>query len=119
MVITGRVTEDGVPEVILPIAGQLWPGIIDTGFNGDLELPERLHSTVQARFIGRMASLLASGQRIEEDLYLVEFPFDGQLVRAEATFVPNGEILLGTHLLRSDRLEIDFPAQSVVLQAVA
>ena len=117
--ITGRVTEEGVPVVMLPVAGQLWPGIIDTGFNGDVELPERLRPVVQARFIGRMASLLASGQRMEEDLYLVEFPFDGQVVQAEATFVPNGDILLGTRLLRSYRLEIDFPAQSVVLQAVA
>lgn len=36
---TGTVTDDGVPIIMLPVAGQMWPGIIDTGFNGDLELP--------------------------------------------------------------------------------
>ena len=109
-------TEDGVPVIMLPIAGQLWQGTIDTGFNGDLELPAGLRLFVNARFMGRMTSLLASGQHSEEDLYLVEVPFDGQMVHAEATFVPGQEILIGTHLLRSYRLEISFPAQTVLLE---
>lgn len=114
--ITGTVTDDGVPVIMLPIAGQLWQGIIDTGFNGDLELPEGLRSSVNARFVGRMTALLASGQQSEEDLYLVDFPFDGQLVHAEATFVPGQDLLIGTHLLRSYRLEIHFPARTVLLE---
>jgi hypothetical protein len=32
---TGTVTDDGVLIIMLPVAGQMWPGIIDTGFNGD------------------------------------------------------------------------------------
>ena len=114
--ITGTVTDDGVPMIMLPVAGQLWQSIVDTGFNGDLELPESLRSLVNARFIGRMTALLASGQHSEEDLYLVEVPFDDQMVHAEATFVPGQEILIGTHLLRSYRLEISFPAQTVLLE---
>ena len=55
--ITGTVTDDGIPMIMLPVAGQLWRGIIDTGFNGDLELPESLRSLVNARFIGRMTEL--------------------------------------------------------------
>ena len=113
--ITGTVTEDGVPVIILLVAGQVWQGIIDTGFNGDLELPEGLRSSVHARFIGRMTASLASGQHSEEDLYLVDFPFDGQRVEAEATFVSDQEILIGTHLLRSYRLAIHFPARTVLL----
>ena len=112
----GTVSADGVPVIMLPIAGQLWQGIIDTGFNGDLELPEGLRSSVHARFIGRMTASLASGQHSEEDLYLVDFPFDGQLVEAEATFVSDQEILIGTRLLRSYRLEIHFPARTVLLE---
>jgi len=114
-VITGTVTEDGVPVIMLPVAGQLWQGIVDTGINGDLELPEGLRSLVNARFLGRMTSLLASGRHREEDLYLVEVPFDGQLVQAKATFVPGQEILIGIHLLRLYRLEISFPARTVLL----
>ncbi len=81
---TGTVSDDGVPMIMVPVAGQMWPGIIDTGFNGDLELPETLRGSLTVRFIGRMSSLLARGQQIEEDVYLVEFPFDGQTVRLEA-----------------------------------
>jgi predicted aspartyl protease len=117
-VITGSVTANGVPVIMLQVAGQLWPGIIDTGFNGDLDLPDDLHRLVNARFIGRVSSLLASGQSAEEDIYLVEFPFDGRTIQAEATFVPGREILVGTQLLQSYRLAIHFPDQTVLLERV-
>ncbi len=90
--------------------------MIDTGFNGELELPERLRSNVNAQFVGRLTSLLAADQRIEEDLYLVDFPFDGRIVRVQATFVTGDEILIGTEMLGDYRLEIDFPAQTVSLE---
>src|SRR5437879_4662012 len=93
----------------LAVAGQSWPAIIDTGFNGDLELPQSLRAHVNARVKGRYRSLLAGGQSMVEDTYRVDFPFDGQTLVAEATFVAGGEILIGTHLLRKYRLEINFP----------
>ena len=40
--IRGTVTQDGEPTIYLQIGGKKWPAIIDTGFNGDLELPESL-----------------------------------------------------------------------------
>jgi clan AA aspartic protease len=115
---TGTVTDDGVPIIMLPVAGQMWPGIIDTGFNGDLELPNELRESLNARFIGRMSSLLASGQHIEQDVYLVDFPFDGETVVAEATFVPGDELLIGTQLMQPYHLEIHFPDQTVRLEKV-
>lgn len=115
---TGTVTDDGVPIIMVPVAGQMWPGIIDTGFNGDVELPEELRESLNARFIGRMSSLLASGQQIEQDVDLVDFPFDGETVVAEATFVPADELLLGTQLMQPYRLEIHFPDQTVRLERV-
>jgi predicted aspartyl protease len=98
---------------------ETWQGIIDTGFNGDLELPEALRATVRPRFIGRISSALAGGQRIEEDVYLVDSPFDGRTIHAETTFVPGNEILIGTQLLRPYRLEIHFPERTVLLHRVA
>ena len=74
-------------------------------------------SSVNARCIGRMTALLASGQHSDEDLYLVDFPFDGQMARAEATFVPGQEMLIGAGLLRSYRLEMHFPARTVLLES--
>ncbi len=114
--IEGVVTEDGVPAIEVEVGGQRWQAIIDTGFNGELELPERLRWHVGAQFVGRAALLLAANQRIEEDVYLVDFPFDGRTVRVQATFVDGDEILIGTRMLRDHRLGIDFPARTVVLE---
>jgi predicted aspartyl protease len=118
-VIAGTVTDDGVPVIVLRVADQVWSGIIDTGFNGDLELPDPLRSALHPRFIGRISSVLAAGQRVEEDIYLVDFPFDDRSIQAEATFVPGNEILIGTQLLRQYRLEIHFPARTVLLERVS
>ena len=89
--------------------------IIDTGFNGYLELPESLRSAVKAQFIGHLESALAAGQTILEENYVVEFPFDGETLEIEATFAPGDEILIGTSLLRNHRLEIDFRERFVLI----
>ncbi|MBI2478189.1 MAG: hypothetical protein HYV60_05960 [Planctomycetia bacterium] len=111
--IEGHVTDDGIPIVLLEVGGQQWRAIIDTGFNGDIELPERLQADLQGECVGRVSSLLAAGQRIEEDVYLVKFPFDEELRTVQATFVSSEEILIGTHMLRRYRLVVDFPAKTL------
>ena len=102
----------------MEVGSQALQAIIDTGFNGDLELPERLRSGLNAQFVGRATSLLAANQRVEEDVFLVDFAFDGQMVRVQATFVDGDEILIGTRMLRDYRVEIDFPGQSVSIEKV-
>lgn len=114
--IHGSVTDAGIPVIEIDVGGRRWSAIIDTGFNGELELPNQLRPHVQARFVGRATSLLAADQRVEEDVFLVEFPFDGRSKRAQATFVAGDEILIGTRLLSSYRLQIDFPARTVLLE---
>lgn len=90
--------------------------MIDTGFNGDLELPDSLRNLLNTRYVGRVTSALAGGQTIQEDVYLVTFPFDGQIVQAEATFVSDSQILVGTHLLQNYSLHIDFVRKFVSLE---
>ncbi len=114
--ICGTVSVDGVPTINLSIASRDWITTIDTGFNGDLELPELLRHSLNARYIGQMTSALAGGQTIEEAIYVVDFPFDGKLIQAEASFVASHQILIGTHLLREYRLVIDFVNQTVELE---
>jgi clan AA aspartic protease len=114
--IEGSVCDDGVPVIDVEVAGTSWRAIIDTGFNGELELPERLREHSNARMVGRVTSILAANQRVEEDVYLVDFPFDGATVRVQATFVDGDEILVGTRLLRGHRLRIDFPAKTVTIE---
>ena len=111
-------TLEGVPLVYLPVHGQTWLAIIDTGFNGALELPERLRPLLPHSYAGLVSSVLAGGHRLREESYRVEFPFDGETIRPHATFAPVNEILIGTRLLRDYRLEIDFPARTVRLERV-
>jgi predicted aspartyl protease len=117
-VIVGSIEEDGGPVVVVNVAATYWQTIIDTAFNGDLELPTTLLPLVNARFLFRTNFILAAGQTADEDLYLVDFPFDGQIYQAEATFVVRDDILVGTNLLRDHLLEVDFPAQTVRLERV-
>ena len=55
---------------------------------------------------------------VEEYLYLVDFPFDGRVVQAEATFVSGNRILIGTRLLREYSLQINFVNKTVHLERV-
>ena len=113
--IEGVVTEYGIPVILMPIAGRNWRAAIDTCFNGDLELPKALADAVEAEYEGGVYSMLANGSRIREDSYQVTVPFDGELVKASATFAPTDEVLIGTRLLRRHRLEISFFGKTVLL----
>ena len=104
------------PRITDDHAGQDWPATIDTGFNGDLELPDALRDILNAHFVGRATVALAGGQSVEEEVYLVDFPFDGRVVQAEATFVSGSRILLGTRLLREYSLQINFVSRTVQLE---
>lgn len=114
--IAGTVSVDGVPVITVEVAGQEWSAIIDTGFNGDLELPEMLRGKLNDQPAGRLRSALAGGQIIEEDAYSVEFPFDTHILHATATFVPDSQILIGTNLLRDYYLQIRFTGKTLCLE---
>jgi predicted aspartyl protease len=102
------VDKKGLPVISVKIAGSQYRCVIDTGFNGDLELPEALRKHVNPRWIFQAKSRLAAGMTVQEDVYTVDFPFDLKTVEAEATFVDGNEILIGTHLLRGYALRISF-----------
>ena len=68
------------------------------------------------RFLASTEWLLAVGQRTLEDTYEVEFPFDGEMLAAEATFVPDDSILIGTGLMAQYRLTVDFVTGTVLLE---
>jgi predicted aspartyl protease len=117
--IRGAVSADGVPTIEVLVAGQAFAATIDTGFNGDLELPSSLREVLNPQYLGRSMSVLAAGQTIEEDVYRVQFPFDSRRVSAQVTFVPDSEVLIGTHFLRDYRLEVNFQTRIVLLERLA
>ena len=54
--ILGAVTSDGVPTLQLDVAGQSWDAVLDTGFNGDLELPAQLQAVLKSEYLGKVVS---------------------------------------------------------------
>lgn len=116
--IEGTVSAGRVPTISLAVADKVYRSIIDTGFNGDLELPLELFDLLKPELVGEAKSLLAGGMTIIEDVYAVRIKFDGELVEAEATFVKGKEILVGTRLLRNHRLEIDFVTRKLTIERV-
>ncbi len=114
--IYGAIDGSGVPFITVEVAGREWKVVIDTGFNGYQELPFDLAPHVNPRFYNRAPSLLAANQSIEEDNYFVDFPFDGDIVRAVATFSDGSGILLGTQMIRDYKLTVDFVTGEVILE---
>lgn len=117
--IVGIVDRKGVPCIEVAISGETYRATIDTGFNGDLELPNSVRTLVNPRWIFEAESTLAAGRAVSEDVYAVEFAFDGRMVEAEAAFADVDEVLIGTHLLRDYRLSIDFVAAPSVQNVCA
>jgi predicted aspartyl protease len=113
------VDPDRIPYVGLPLADRTWRAVIDSGFNGDVELPLARRAQLDCTYAGPVLSYLAAGQAVEEESYVVRLPFDGEIVSAEATFVTGDEILIGTRLLPDHRLTIDFPAGTVHIERTA
>ena len=113
--ITSFVNQTGSPLVPLQYANQELMAIVDSGFNGDLELPESLFGLAPQDFLGSVESFLAGGQQVEEDVYQVRIDFDGITMAVEATFADTTTALIGTRLMSGHLLEIDFPRKSLRL----
>ena len=114
--IEGVVTRAGVPEIELTVGGREWLATIDTGFNGGMELPDKLREELDLVFIGRDRTVLASGITIDEDYYQLSFLFDGKMHDIEVTFADVDRLLIGTALMKSHHLDIDFPNKTVRLE---
>lgn len=64
--IQGVVSLNGLPMIQVQVANQEWAATIDTGFNGDLELPEALRALVNAEYQGPLTFALAGGRQSEK-----------------------------------------------------
>jgi hypothetical protein len=113
--IEGKVV-NGVPLIEWELAGTVWPATIDTGFNGGLELRYSLQPRIPNHRFGSAVSVLAGGIAIQEDLFVVEAPFDDRTFRTYATFAPGDGSLIGTAMLEEYRLTVDFPAECLMLE---
>lgn len=112
---TGEISPDGEPILSFNFGGTEWIGVIDTGFTGEVDLPLALHGYFGGTPWGQRQSVLTDGTIVTDDVYVVDFPFDGQLLRVQVSYTPVSALLIGTGLLLDYRLEIDFPAGTVEL----
>ena len=113
--ISGIVTGNGVPLIVLKLASEDWLTVVDTGFNGALELPAALSSRLILQSAGFITSELAAGVTVEEEAFRTFIEFDGEQIEVDVTFADVEQALLGTWLLAKHRLEIDFPKATVRL----
>jgi len=116
--IAGQVTPNGEPMIELILDGRPWVAVIDTGFNGFLELPDVLRAALNPRYLFDTVSVLAAGQMLVEQVFEVIISFDGQSVIAEASFAPGQEVLVGTALLAGYELNINFKTGVVRIERV-
>jgi clan AA aspartic protease len=116
--ITGTVSASGTPTIQMVLEAKTWDVVVDTGFNGFLELPLSLKTALNPQYLFDSVSILAAGQTVVEQLFEVHIVFDGQPMMAEVTFVPGSQILLGTAMLKDHRLDINFRTCQVVIDRV-
>lgn len=113
---TGRVDRLGRPVLTRSIAGRDWTALIDTGFNGELDLPEELARHFPGLIWGQAEVTITGGRKMTEDTFVIDFPFDGDTVAARTVYNPTDEIVIGTGLIKDYRLTIDFRAGTVLLE---
>ncbi len=87
--------------------------VIDTGFNGDLMIPDSLIVQCEWQWVGNEVYENASGDIVRENAFLGQIIWMGQPKRVYAMGSGVSDILIGTRLLKQNRLFIDFPARSV------
>lgn len=102
MILSGFFRDDH-PRLTLSLPGhegRLWVEfIVDTGFAGDLALPQSLIHRLEAELSGSESFALADGSRLECVVYEMPLDWDDEL-RSTEILVLEGEPLLGTRLLR-------------------
>lgn len=109
--ITGRVTADREAIIRIEVAGpseQFEPveAVIDTGYNGDLTLPDGVISALRLPFGGHRRGTLANGSGLLLDVYLATVIWHGKrrdVLISQADCAP----LVGMSLLRGSRLTMD------------
>lgn len=101
---------DGHPRLILSLPGiqgaYSLEAIIDTGFEGDLALPQSVIFTVGTALSGIDSFVLADGSRLNCRVYEFLLNWNDE-ERAVEALVLEGEPLIGTHLMEGTLLQVE------------
>lgn len=118
--VTGALRSTGSPVVPIEIAGQTFEAVVDTGFEGSLQLPDLFFSVLNPVYRADQPYQYADGRMGVIPLYDVVVRFDGEDRVLRTQFeVSSDEIILGVDAMKDYRLEINFVARTVLLEQVA
>lgn len=115
----GKVNRQGEPRVSLSLLLRQRPArfsaVLDTGFNGYLSVPTPVLVRSGWQLIGSETYEIATGALVEQEIYLGEIVFDGERRMIYGVATNAQDVLIGTKLLRTKVLTIDFRTQQVVI----
>ena len=113
----GHVNRHGEPVVPLSLILRRRPvqvlAVIDTGCNGYLSVPRKLAQQGGWRYLGKEVFEIATGQSVEQPVYLGEIMFDHTRVMVYAVGTNAVDVLIGTRLLEPKTLTINFQTKRV------
>ena len=113
----GRV--DAAGSALVPVklsVGETVECVIDTGFSGELMLPRTLVDQLQLVITGEQEFTVAGGGLLPAFTSLVEIEWMGERHTAEVIVSEGTDLLLGTGLLESTRLIIDYINYTVEIE---
>ncbi len=117
--LTGKVNRHGEPRVAISLILRHRPvrfsAVLDTGFNGYLSVPTQVLTRSTWQLIGTETYEIATGALVEQEVYLGEIVFDGDRSKVYAVATNAQDVLIGTKLLRTKVLTIDFRTQRVII----
>jgi predicted aspartyl protease len=116
---TAFLNSDGVPIAAIEVASRSFEAVIDTAFEGGLQLPNWFQASLNLTPYREILYELGLGRTATTYSYLVEIVIGGETLVVETVFAPSDQVLLGVDALNAYRLEINFPAGTVVLEKVA
>lgn len=117
--VQGALRPRGTPVVPIEVAGQTYEAILDTGFEGGLQLPDVFQPIVGGNFVVREPIQYADGRIGHVDVFDVVVRFDGEDQVMRTQYADTDELILGVEALKDYRLDINFVTRSVLLERVA
>jgi clan AA aspartic protease len=113
---TGRVNSNKEALVFVRLGGGVAiECIVDTGFNGALMLPRAFISQVEILMIGESRFGMVGGATMSAEIGLTGIRWLGELRQVEVIVSEDEDALIGTELLTTSILIIDYSSSTVAI----
>lgn len=97
------------------VSGEAVECLVDTGFNGQLMLPQEVIHRLQFPIVGHEDFETAGGHLLSADIALAEIDWLAQRRVVEVIVSERADALIGTKLFDKTRLIIDYVAHTVTI----